>query len=276
MEIKDISIVITTYKSENKIYNCLNSLPKLAKIIVVENSKDEKFKEEILKRYPHIDCILTGGNKGYSVANNIGLSKVTTNFALILNPDTIVAEKTFDNFLIQAKIFPDFWLMGPVTDEFNNVTLKKDIFETNYIKGHAMFFNVKKFNNIFFDENYFLYLEEIDLCKRVLRNKGKIYQVSTINVDHEGARSVQANSELELEKNRNWHWMWSTFYFNKKHKGFVLALIVVIPKLLSSFAKFIFFSLMRNNKKSNIYFCRLSGLINSILGKKSWYRPSID
>ena len=114
------------------------------------------------------------------------------------------------------------------------------------------------------------------MCKRVLRNKGKIYQVSTINVDHEGARSVQANSELELEKNRNWHWMWSTFYFHKKHKGFVLALIVVIPKLLSSFAKFIFFSLMRNNKKSNIYFCRLSGLINSILGKKSWYRPSID
>ena len=42
METKDISIVITTYKSENKIYNCLNSLPKLAKIIVVENSKDEK------------------------------------------------------------------------------------------------------------------------------------------------------------------------------------------------------------------------------------------
>ena len=71
MEIKDISIVITTYKSENKIYNCLNSLPKLAKIIVVENSKDEKLKEDILKRYPHIDCILTGGNKGYSVANNL-------------------------------------------------------------------------------------------------------------------------------------------------------------------------------------------------------------
>ena len=42
MEIKDLSIVITTFKSENKIYSCLDTLPKKIRIIVVENSNNEK------------------------------------------------------------------------------------------------------------------------------------------------------------------------------------------------------------------------------------------
>ena len=39
--------------------------------------------------------------------------------------------------------------------------------EVNNIKGFAIFFNLQMFKNEFFDENYFLYFEEIDLCKRV-------------------------------------------------------------------------------------------------------------
>ena len=40
--------------------------------------------------------------------------------------------------------------------------------------------------------------------------------------------------ELDLEKNRNWHWMWSTFYFHKKHKGFFVSFLIILPKFFSA------------------------------------------
>ena len=277
MDIKDISIVITTYKSESKLYSCLNSLPQSVKIIVVENSNDVKFKQRLNIRYPNIECILTGDNKGYSVANNIGLSQVNSKYSLVLNPDTIVGENTFNNFLETAKHYPDFWLIGPSNHQANDKPLgSKKVFEVNSLKGFAIFLNMEKFKKEFFDENYFLYFEEIDLCKKVKINNGKIYLDQGLKIYHEGGSSVDERYKDELESNRNWHWMWSTFYFHKKYKGFFIALIIIFPKLFSSFLKTIFFQLTLNKQKKDIYLNRLSGISNSILGKNSWRRPKID
>ena len=135
---------------------------------------------------------------------------------------------------------------------------------------------MEKFENTFFDENFFLYFEEIDLCTRVKKKGGKIYLNKNISIKHEGASSVNKVNDLELEKNRNWHWMWSTFYYHKKYRGFVSAFIIIFPKLFSAISKLIYYQLIFNKEKKNIYFCRMSGIINSILGKKSWYRPSLD
>ena len=133
---------------------------------------------------------------------------------------------------------------------------------------------MSKFKDKFFDENYFLYFEEIDLCKNIKKNNGKIFLNKKIKISHQGAKSVDDINEIKLEKNRNWHWMWSTFYYHKKYKGFIPALLIVFPKLFSATFKTIFYSIIFNKKKREIYFCRLSGLFNSILGNKSWYRPS--
>jgi len=78
-----------------------------------------------------------------------------------------------------------------------------------------------------------------------------------------------------MELSRNWHWMWSTFYYNKKYKGFISSLIIVFPKLISSIFKFLFFLILMNKEKREIYYQRYSGLINSIVGKSSWYRPRV-
>ena len=275
MELKDLTVVITTFKSDIKVLSCINSLPREIKILIIENSNNQKFKEEIEKTYSQVECILTGENKGYSVANNIGLQKTQTKYALLLNPDTIVAKDTIKNFFIAAENNPDFWLLGPENKDNLNIS-DNNIVEVENLKGFALFFNLKKFDNTFFDENYFLYFEEIDLCKKVRNNNGKIYSDSNIIINHEGAGSVKTTLNEELEYNRNWHWMWSTFYFHKKYKGFLLAMIIIFPKLISSFIKTIFYQIIFNKEKRNIYYHRLSGLINSILGKRSWYRPTID
>jgi len=277
MESKELSIVIVTYKSEGKIYNCLDSIPNNIKVKIVENSNDKNFKSKIESKYRNVKCILTGSNKGYAIANNIGLNDVDTRFALVLNPDTILDKTAIDNFFIAEKKIEDFWLIGPASDQQVNKDFNDNhILEVNNLKGFAIFFNMKKFNRNFFDENYFLYFEEIDLCKKVKKNNGKIFLDKNILIKHEGASSVEKTKKMELEKNRNWHWMWSTFYFHKKYNGFFFALINISPKFISSIFKTLFYLLILNNVKRDIYFCRFSGIINSIMGKKSWYRPSLD
>ena len=277
MESNNLTIVIVTLKSEEKIFSCLNTIPRELRVIIVENSSNLDFKKNIEDKYTNVRCILTGGNKGYSVANNLGLKQVKSKFALVLNPDAVINQKSLENFFSFSCQNNDFWLLGPGNSkEKNQFKSDKSIIEVENLKGYAIFFNMEKFNNNFFDENYFLYFEEIDLCKRVLLQGGKIFLNNKIIIDHEGASSVKSSRTLELEKSRNWHWMWSTFYYHMKHKGFLIAFLIILPKLLSSFVKIIFYQLILNKEKKDIYFCRLSGILNSMMGKKSWYRPSLD
>ena len=79
-----LSIVIVTYKSESKIFDCLNSIPNKIPVFVIENSNSQEFKKKIENNYKNVSCILTGANKGYAAGNNIGLTQVKTNFALVL------------------------------------------------------------------------------------------------------------------------------------------------------------------------------------------------
>ena len=275
MESKDLTIIIVTFKSEKKIANCLKSIPPQIKVLIIENSNNINFKKNIENQFSNSECILMGENKGYAAANNAGLKLAKTRYALVLNPDTILDKNAVENFLISAKKNDEFWLMGPANDQKKKINFDNNgLAEVENLKGFAIFFNISKFKEKFFDEKYFLYFEEIDLCKSVKKENGKIFLDKSIKIIHQGAGSVDDIGEEELEKNRNWHWMWSTFYYHKKYKGFILALILVFPKLLSATIKVLIFFLIFNKKKRNIYFCRLSGLFNSILGNKSWYRPS--
>ena len=273
MGLSDITAVIVTFKSEHKIFSCLDSIPDNLKVIIVENSNDINFKNRVESYKSNVKCFLLNENHGYAFANNFGLSRVKSKYGLVLNPDTRLTENTIKNFLNTALNFKDFWLIGP-DQNFEKHQSKTEIIKAKTIKGYAMFFNLKKFNQKFFDENFFLYFEEIDLCRQVKLNHGIILIDKKIVVDHDGGSSVKADSQHELDKNRNWHWMWSTFYYHRKYKGFILALVFILPKLLSASLKTLIYFLLFNKKKRDVYYCRLSGLFNSILGNKSWYRPS--
>ena len=276
MESKALTIVIVTFKSDEKVINCLNSISDEIPVIIVENSNNKIFKSKIESSYRNVECIISGKNNGYSIANNIGLKRVKTKYALVLNPDTILSKDAIKNFLITAEENKEFWLIGPANDQIGVSYFKNNLAEVKNLKGFAIFFNMSKFGNKFFDENFFLYFEEIDLCNQVIRKNGKIYLDQSITINHQGAGSVKDINIIELEKNRNWHWMWSTFYYHKKYKGFFLALLIMIPKLLSALIKIIFYLITFNKNKKDIYSCRLSGIFNSIIGNKSWYRPSLD
>ena len=120
MSIEDITVIIATFKSIDKIADCLNSISREAKILVVENSNDSSFKERIEKEFKNVECILAGSNIGYGSSNNIGLKKTKTKYALILNPDTKLHFSALRNFLISAKKYPEFAIMGPYIQEEKN------------------------------------------------------------------------------------------------------------------------------------------------------------
>jgi len=281
MSIKDITIVIACFRSEKKIKDCLNSIHREVKIIVVENSNNTQFKTSIENEFNNIECILAGENLGYGRANNIGLKRVTTKYALILNPDTKLDPSALDNFLKATNQVNEFAIMGPFIQEKKDFKLTDSLknsnpISTNNVKGFAMFLNLSQFKEVgFFDENFFFYFEEIDLCKRLINRRKKIYLLPNVKIDHDGAQSHDISINKEMELSRNWHWMWSTFYYHKKHKNFMFSFIKTLPKLSSALLKVTIYWIFFEKYKKEVYYHRLSGLINAIMGKSSWFRPKV-
>ena len=282
MSIKDITVVITSFKSNEKIISCLNSINSQCKVIVVENSNDLKIKQKIENSFSNVQCILSDVNLGYGRANNLGLKNVKTKYALILNPDATLEPSTLENFLFVAKKDLDFAIIGPEEQEEKESTSSspniniKDLIKTENVKGFAMFLNLEQFNEVgFFDENFFIYFEEIDLCTRLNKIKKKIYLSPLVKINHLGAQSHDESINKNMELSRNWHWMWSSFYYHRKHKGYLIAFLLILPKLFSAIIKMTIYSFLMNKDKREVYYQRFSGLLNGILCRKSWYRPKV-
>ena len=173
-----ITVVINAFKSEDKIYDCLKSIDPKVKVILVENSKNINLKNSLESKFSNVECILSGKNLGYAKGNNLGLSKVKSEYALILNPDAVLEKDALNNFFISANKKRNFSIIGPAKqDEYSKEDKFKgeeQIFEVNSLKGFAMFLNIEEFQEIgFFDDNFFIYLEEIDLCKRLKKKTKK-------------------------------------------------------------------------------------------------------
>ena len=262
-----VTFIIVSFKSEKILDKTLKNLPQRSKKILIDNSGNKKLLI-LEKKYKNLKCFIMQNNLGYGVANNFGIKKAKTKYVFILNPDVIFKNKDFDNI---CKIIGSlkFSLLGFMSkSERIQFAPKKSYKKVKEVKGFAIFAVRQDLKKCLFDENIFLYLEEIDLCRRIILHGGDIYLLN-YTLNHVGGNS-HSYDFFEMEKSRNWHWMWSQFYFKKKYNGYILSLLIFTPTLLITTIKFIF---CFNNKKKLIYKSRLSGLFNSMLGNKSFYRP---
>ena len=281
LNLENITFVIVTYKSEKVIYECINSLPKESNKIVIENSKNIKLKEELENKYDNIEVIINE-NIGMGASNNIGIKRSKTKYAYIINPDVKFNNNTLENLFKAAESISDFAIISPINSDSNypnykksndSKTIDENIISVDYVDGFSMLINKEKIQEEnFFDENFFLYLENTDLCLRVKKNDQNIYIIKNSIINHLGESSIISK---DLEYLRNWHWMWSKFYFNKKHYGYFNAFSKIILNLLSAMFKYVFYLILFNPYKKKIYLMRICGLYNSIIGKKSWFRINI-
>ncbi len=282
MNYNDVTIGIVTFKSEKVIFNCLKSIKNIKKIIIFDNSNDTQLKYKISKKYPNIKFIISKKNLGFGGGNNQILKKSKSKYVFLLSPDTILKKNCEHELLKQINKIKDFSLIAPLAKENNYGFFKdsqkatnKSFFEVDYVKGFAMLFNLNKIRKRqLFDENIFLYLEEIDLCKRLRKKNHKIYICKKAKIVHIGAKS--SNLGFEYEKCRNWHWMWSKVYYDRKHYGVIFVFKNYFFHMILNFLKLIAFTLIFNRKKIIINYLRLSGILNSLIGKSSWYRPKVN
>ncbi len=261
---QNLSVIIVSFKSEHVIDKCINSIDNQIEIIVVDNSNDIEFKQKIEKKYENVKCILSPLNIGMGAGNNLGIKNVSNDYAFILNPDVILQHDTIDEIIEAAKNIDTFALIAPISDKIDYPNYKLDRnknqrfdpinpFKVKSIDGYAMLLNLKQLAKIdnfnFFDENFFLYLENEDLCLDLIKRNKNIYIIPKSKINHLGGEAVDFKYENEIELSRNWHWMWSKFYFNKKHYGYLIAFSRVIKNLVSAKIKFIFYLITFNKKK---------------------------
>ena len=291
--LSNLTIVIVTYKTNiDVLKDCLNSINKKIKTLIIENSNYFENKKKIEEQFLNVQILCTGSNLGMGTGNNFGLEKVTTKYALILNPDIICNDDFFLNIVKYLEGNIDFSLIGSVYKEhtnynpagfFNNKDLKNakyipefNLYEVDWIAGHTILINLNKFKKKkLFDENFFLFFEELDLCRVVKKNNEKVFMCPNLKVNHLGWKGSFASDkkfEIESIKLRNWHYMWSMFYYNKKNYGYIFALKKSLSRLFRSIVRIIYYLIIIDKKGIITYTYRLLGLINSIFLKKSYFR----
>tara|TARA_B100000900_G_scaffold414654_1_gene441935 strand:- start:90 stop:968 length:879 start_codon:yes stop_codon:yes gene_type:complete len=286
---QNLSVIIVSFRSDHVIHQCISSIDKEIEIIVIDNSNNTEFKKNIEEKYQNVKCILSPNNIGMGAGNNLGIQTTNKDFALILNPDVILEKNSIEEMINASNIIDTFGVIAPISDktQYPNYKLDKNNnfnqinpFKVKSVDGYSMLLNLRRLKNLvgfnFFDEKIFLYLENDDFCKRLSLNNENIYVVPKSKVHHLGGEAVDPKYQREIELSRNWHWMWSKFYFNKKHYGYFKAFLSILRNLVSAKIKFFYFLITFNNYKRKIYKMRLSGLLNSIIGNKSFHRPKLD
>ena len=231
-----ITFVIVSYNSGKIIGKCLDCLPKESKIIIIENANNKKILNNY-KRKKNIRLICNTLNNGYGAGNNIGIKLTKTQYAFIISPDTFLKKKIFKKIENSIKkLKNDFWLMG-----IENITnSKNNLIESKYVGGHAMLLNLKKFKTKkVFDENYFLYNEEIDLCLDIKKKGGKIFSLDTNDLKHLGKMS-SGEDNLKMKVLRNWHGYWSYIYFYKKKLWKFKSKLYFLKKINCNFYSILF------------------------------------
>ncbi|WP_440932205.1 glycosyltransferase [Candidatus Pelagibacter sp.] len=288
---KNLTVIIVSFASNDVIFNCIDSIDDDLNIVVIENSNNLDLKKKLEQNYKNVICILNSLNSGMGAGNNFGLSKINTEYALILNPDVVLENYTISELVNASKVIDKFSILAPIhsNKDYPNYKTVKGLEhnDSNFINvisvdGYAMLLNLKRIKKAlnlkdyrFFDENIFMYLENDDLCKRLINKKEKIFIIKSSKINHLGAKGVSQIFKNQIELSRNWHWSWSRYYYKKKHFGFFSALLSETPRAINSLIKFFVYSMINHNRKK-IYILRFQGFLNALLGKSSSYRPKID
>ena len=201
--ISDITITIVTYGETYSILEkTLNNLKEF-KVILVDNSNNIFLKKKILDKYNNIDFIINKKNVGFSAGYNQATKLVKTKYTLILGPDCIISEKsifilikkleTFDNTILSVPTAYDdtgqpTYVGGPLPEvSEKNVVLNisGDTCVDNALGACMMFrTNDIKKENLFFDEKFFLYFSDDDLCRRIKNKNLSIIQTNEAQCIH--------------------------------------------------------------------------------------------
>ena len=207
-----------------------------AEIIVIDNNSPDDSCEMMKRRFPNVKLIENKENSGFPKGNNIGVSQAKGEFICILNPDTVVAEDTFTKVLAFAKKQKDLGIVGcklidgtgnflPESKRgtptpfvaFTKITGLYKVFPKTFGKYYAQhlsenetgkvdilvgaFMVMKRdlYNDIGgFDENCFMYSDDIDLSYMALKKgKSNYYFHETSVIHYKGESTIKDGTYMK-------------------------------------------------------------------------------
>ena len=243
-------------------------------VFIVDNASWDGTPQMIKKEFPKVKLIVNEQNNGFAKANNQAIEQASGRYLLLLNPDTEVKRRTLAealNYLDQNKKigvlgckiinpdgspqksvrrFPDLFsqivILTKLHHFFPNLDSLKRYFakDFNYQKTQNVdqvmgaFFMIRKqcLESVGpFDEDFWIWFEEVDFCKRAQQKNWPIVYNSSCEIMHKQGQSfkkVKATKEQYLFNRSLFH------YFRKHCSKWEYAILLVFYPL-SMFSAFL-------------------------------------
>lgn len=241
---KLLSVIIVTYNCEDFVDKCIKSvlkfLPENGEIIIIDNNSSDKT-TEVLRKYDssHVIKILESEvNLGFGKANNKASNVAEGEYLFLLNPDTELIEPVFERLINFYQSHQDMGVISPkligengevqaIAKKLPSIlgAIKEYIFGINgayeqYVPVgnnpvrveavYAAAVLIKKglFEELGgFDEGFFMYYEDIDLCRRLKKRRKSVYYFPGVKVKHllGAAKTTHNRNSLNLESSKKYH-----------------------------------------------------------------------
>jgi GT2 family glycosyltransferase len=231
----DISLIIVSYNTNKLIKDCLESLQTSAgikkEIFVIDNASTDETVKTISTCFPSVKLIINQKNKGFSAANNQALPFCRGKYLLFLNPDTTVATGTLQNSFLYMEanqhvglaglnmVNPDGSHQPSVSYSYPGGKYARDeVADLNgpiaCVLGAAMIARQDIINHLGgFDEDFFLYGEDQDLCWRIRERGYSIGYIEDAKVIHLGGQSEIETTPVALFEKK----LKAEYLFYEKH-----------------------------------------------------------
>ena len=296
----EITIVICSFFSHEKLSKLISTIDKRFKILIIDNAREFNIKN-YYNNFSNINYYIPEKDLGLSGSYNYALYNCSTKYIFITQPDVTLelnaitklydAIKKYNNSAILAskvvyddnQLDTDYRLL-----KFNKnnkiINIKKRILNHlsyNEIQGDicvdavtctTMFVNcefIKKIGG--WDNNFFMYCEDMDLCLRARISGYQIIKVSESKVKHLGFSSHSEDNNEVFNDKRNWHWSWSQIYFYRKHNTKYFFYKIVFKLVIVSFIKTVLYFLI-SRKKYRSHLFKFYGGVISLINLPSFYR----
>lgn len=258
-----ISVVIPNYNGNEYLKRCINSLSKDIEIIIIDNNSTDDDYGWINKEYPYIIFKRLDKNYGFSYAVNEGIKLAQGEYVLLLNNDTEIQEGFLEVLLTCIESNPQIFAVCSQMIQYHNPSLIDDagdeynLFGWAYKRGDgkpvdtykgikqvfsacagAALYRKSVFKEIgYFDENFFAYMEDIDISYRALSHGYKNIYCPEAKVLHIGSAtsgSKYNDFKVKLAARNN-------IYVPYKNMP-IIQLVINLPFLIIGYlTKYLFF-----------------------------------